>query len=152
MNGFVPKPFKTSELIEAIYKANKKENNSSDLLTNQQNIIMDTNERITSMDFLRDFTEGDEERIKKYVGMYLNSAQGNIPQLKELLQAEKWDELKVLVHSMKPHFDFMGMKGTRASAENIEAILVEKKDLNTIPDKMNELIGQIERSIAELTS
>jgi len=106
--------------------------------------------QVTSMDFLREFTEGDEERMKKYVNMYVESAEKNIPQIQELLDSKKWDELKVQVHSMKPHFDFMGMKDTRALAENIEAILMEKKDLPLIPSKMNELFSKINKSISEL--
>ena len=85
-----------------------------------------------------------------YVGMYLDSAQKNIPKLEDLLGAEQWDELKVLVHSMKPHFDFMGMKDTRAMAENIEAVLMEKKDLETIPSKIQSLTQNISQSILEL--
>ena len=111
---------------------------------------METNGGITSLEFLRDFTEGDEERIDKYVGMYLDSAQKNVPKLEELLNEEKWDELKILIHSMKPHFDFMGMKGTRALAERIEELLVEKKELDVIPEKIKSLKQNIDQSILEL--
>jgi len=150
MTGFVPKPFKTSELIEAIYKAYKMEGNGIEIGKTQEKEHMETNDRITSMEFLRDFTEGDEERINKYVGMYLDSAGKNIPKLDAMTGAEQWDDLKVLVHSMKPHFDFMGMKETRALAENIEAILVEKKDLDLVPEKIKALKQNIDQSILEL--
>jgi len=103
------------------------------------------------MTFLEDFTEGDTDRMKKYVGMYLDSANKNIPDLQDKLASESWDELKVLVHSMKPHFDFMGMSDTRALAENIELVLMEKKDLDGIPAKIEELIKAINKSIEELS-
>ena len=82
--------------------------------------------------------------------MYVDSARKNEPHLQELMNEEKWDELKVLVHSMKPHFDFMGMKDTRALAENIEMVLMEKKDLDSIPGKITELTDVIKQSISEL--
>lgn len=151
MNGFVPKPFKTSELIEAIYKAYKLKSNGIELKQPKPN-NMNEQGNITSMAFLEDFTEGDKDRMNKYIGMYLDSARKNIPSLQDYMSAEKWDELKVLVHSMKPHFDFMGMRDTRTLAENIEQVLVEKKDLNSIPDKIGELIQSIEKSIEELSS
>jgi HPt (histidine-containing phosphotransfer) domain-containing protein len=150
MIGFVPKPFKTSELLDALYKALKKEGDGSEIFTKNEEEQVASNGRITSMEFLMDFTEGDEERVKKYVTMYLDSARINLPKIYALERTQKWDELKILIHSMKPHFDFMGMKYARPLAENIETILVEKKDLYTIPAKIKELNKYIVQSIAEL--
>jgi len=111
---------------------------------------MDGDRRVTSMDFLNEFTQRDEGRIKKYIGIYLSSAVENIPKLQELLKEENWDELKKMIHSIKPHFDIMGMKETKASAEKIESILLEKKNLDVIPEMINDLVSEIELSLKEL--
>ena len=153
MISVVPKPFKTSELIEAIYKACSAKENGENIYEENQSSInnnMDSESRITSLTFLEEFTEGDQDRINRYVGMYLDSAEKNDPQIQNLMDDQKWDELKVLVHSMKPHFDFMGMKDTRTLAEGIEQILVAKTDLDAVPAKIQELRSNIQQSIQEL--
>jgi len=43
------------------------------------------------------------------------------------------------------------MKDTRAHAENIESMLMEKNALDVIPVKINELVDEIELSINELS-
>ena len=80
----------------------------------------------------------------------MDIAVNNRPELRQLLTDKKWDELKGLVHSMKPHFDFMGMKQTRELADKIEVQLLGKKELENLPLEINELIKNIDQSIEEL--
>jgi len=83
--------------------------------------------------------------------MYLESAEPNTNRISRLMKEKKWDELRILIHSMKPHFDFMGMNHTRELAEQIESHLLEKNGMENIPDKISELQQAINQSIHELT-
>ena len=49
------------------------------------------------MSVLEEFTERDQERISKYVNMYLDSRRKDVPKLDDLLKTEKWDDLKVFI-------------------------------------------------------
>lgn len=82
--------------------------------------------------------------------MYLSSAEENAKEFKKLMDEQRLDELRSIVHSMKPHFDFMGMKTARALAETIEASIIENTSIESLPEKVSELIAMIEQSLVEL--
>ena len=46
----------------------------------------------------------------------------------------------------------MGMTATRAVAENVEGVLVDRKDMDKVPGKIEELMRALEQSIVELKS
>ena len=69
MNGYIPKPFKTSELIEAIYLALNEggiQESISQYIEKEPSKKKASN-KITNLSYLHDFTEGNEEMIKKYI-------------------------------------------------------------------------------------
>ncbi len=150
MNGFVPKPFKIVDLIEAIYRATQEEESARIIFEQEQKEDLRNTTHITSLDFLRDFTDGDEVRMIKYINMYLAMVKRDIPKLDKLLKNKQLPELKNLIHSMKPHLDFMGMSYGRSLAEKIESSITEKSDEKVIIKQVDELKTMLHRSIDEL--
>jgi signal transduction histidine kinase/CheY-like chemotaxis protein len=151
MNGYIPKPFKTSELIQSIYQCFKKEEDNGDFKKYiQEPELGNKQQKVTHLSFLQEFTEGDKVRMKKYVEMYLDSARSNVPKLKGYLENAQYEQLRTLVHSMKPHFDFMGMQYGRELAEKIEEMLTREKTDRNLSNNLDKLMGIIDQSISEL--
>jgi len=157
MNAFVPKPFKREELFRALaevcqsvmiaktIKPVDKENNA----TSHKNQIP-LNGKITNMDFLHDFCDGDKDKINKYINMYLKSTPGNLEKIKDAREARDLAALKIIIHSMKPHFNFMGMKETRTRADDIEIIISEEADKGNLEDLIESVVKDCDKSLKEL--
>ncbi len=119
MNGYVPKPFRTSELLIAIYNAVYKK---------EQTIITDTptengspaNGRVTDITFLRNFAEGNTEKMKRFIRLYLESVNSFIEELKNDMAKNNLERIATTVHSLKPKFSMMGMKEARTLCVEIE--------------------------------
>ncbi|HXP52617.1 MAG TPA: ATP-binding protein, partial [Bacteroidia bacterium] len=71
MNGFVPKPFNTNELLLALHDARKKKQVTSVIKPEK---VVTANGNVTDLTFLKESCGDDAERIKKYIGMYLKQA------------------------------------------------------------------------------
>jgi len=106
---------------------------------------------ITNLKFLNEFCNGNNDRVKKYISMYLKSTPGNIEKIEAALIAEDYPLLKIVVHSMKPHLNFMGMTKTRETAETIEAIIVSGKGLENLSMFVQSLIYDCKTSLSELS-
>ena len=150
MNGFIPKPFKAHELFGAIYKALNSRGEiifENAVVNNFQNkpkgIFVDLN-------YLYEFTEGDEVRIIKYIDLFLSKTPINIQNIKKAFEKNDYENIRITAHSMKPQLQAAGVKKGLELAESIEQSCREK----TNPDQLNLLIENLEdvclKAIAEM--
>jgi len=147
MDGFIPKPFTRDELLGTIAQfynnlnavnVSKKVNKSEvkkieNLPTNS--VANEIKERVTNMDFLLEFTEGDKQRMKKYIGLYLKLLPDNLSKIEAALNSSNFPELVKVMHAMRPHLKYMGMENASTLAAEIENNVQESKNL----DKINEM-------------
>lgn len=108
-------------------------------------------DRISNLDFLKDFTGGDKAKMEKYINMFLKNIPGLLEKIDEHLANKDWQSLKVSIHSIKPQLTFMGAKETSSFAQGIESDLNNEKDLDTIPDRVESLKNTVKRLISELS-
>ena len=106
--------------------------------------------QVSNLDYLRGFCEDDEQRIKKYVDLYSQSAPQNIEKIKSFLKNDDFTNVKLIIHSMKPHFTFMGMDKTRVLAEEIEDLISQNEDKKILVNHINELEELTNLSLEEL--
>ena len=157
MDAYIPKPFKREELIntmkkfyqpkikdskhEAFKSTDKKPENRSEA----------ANGKVTDLSFLKDFCDGDEERMRKYVKLYLDSVPGNLEKINLSIANNEPEVLKRVVHSMKPQLNFMGMDKAKDLAETIEEKLSREPSIEVIQEYIVPLIRDCKISINELS-
>ncbi|MBV6440809.1 MAG: Sensor histidine kinase RcsC [Saprospiraceae bacterium] len=176
MNAVVPKPFKESELLEALHHVVPPEVSSrrrrgdipehapdqapevspfrSSKMTPppsaQQNLSGDVESpdgyAHTGLDFLRQLTGNNRQRIRKYLGLYIASARTSLPKIENALAANKRDELRRAVHTLKPQFKMVGLPQTADLAAAIEARLLDGAEPSALSDDLERLLEDIRRS------
>ena len=65
--------------------------------------------------------------MKKYIDMYLDLTPKNIEKISSYFENENYKALSLVIHSMKTHYNFMGMSSTRELANEIEELITDKK-------------------------
>ena len=153
MNAFIPKPFRRDELIGTLikfYSPNKRI--VFEEKAEQQKSIAGTENRkkITDLTFLEEFCDSDESRMKKYIDLYIKSTPTNLTKIDTLFNEEDFVSIKNIIHSMKPHFNFMGMVKARKLADAIEILIAENALKELINEELNKLKQYAEKSIIEL--
>ncbi|MEZ5174300.1 MAG: response regulator [Bacteroidia bacterium] len=141
MNDFVPKPFTHDELLGAMAKYYKNSNPTGPVSSdkNHQNEmdakteIMENvagGDEITNLDFLKEFSSGNPDRMKKYIGLYLKLVPDNLLKITDAISQKDFEGLVKVIHSMRPHLNYMGMKKAGEWASEIESsIRNEERDL-----------------------
>ena len=68
--------------------------------------------KITMVDlsFLKQFTKGDTTKMKRYITMYLKNAPEIFEHMHSNIKSQKWKDLAINAHSLKPQADFIGTK------------------------------------------
>ena len=164
MNDFVPKPFTREELLGSIaqfyHNPNPIENSAkkSDATIEPQNskVIItaaeaeEESDGVTSLDFLREFTEGDSERMKKYIGLYLKLLPGNIDKIGNAVESKDYEGLVKVIHAMRPHLNYMGMTVTSEWAAEIENSIREDRKEESVLELASQLKLNCEKSKVEL--
>ncbi|MEY4876726.1 MAG: hypothetical protein RL708_1875 [Bacteroidota bacterium] len=106
---------------------------------------------VTNLDFLTQFTKGDNAKIKKYIEMYLDTAKQKMEVMKTALQTKEYETLKVAAHTMKSQARYMGITTMEADIVSLEHTCTEQNNLDQLPmlvEKVNHILSQ---SITELS-
>ena len=149
MNAVIIKPFKTSQLIEAIAEVTgrKKSSTSSISKIDIQGKTTYSN-TITDLAYLVDFCEGDKQRIGQYIQLYVQSIPAFNNKIQAALTANEQEILAELVHAFKPKWVMMGMHRAIALAGKIEQYC--NGDSGNIEEFVEMLVKENNESIAEL--
>lgn len=106
--------------------------------------------QLTDLTFLKSFTGNDNEKVKKYVGMFLSRAPEQLAAINQSLDNKDYDSLKVNAHSLKPQLAYMGIKSLEQDILTIEENSGSKTNLDTLPELVAKLNTQLNRSFDEL--
>ena len=149
MNSYIPKPFKAHQLITEIAEVlniplkTKKEV--------QEKIDSPKSYGVTDLTYLNNFCEGDKERMKKYIQMFLSSAPSLIEKINTAKAKNDFEEIANQIHGFKTKWIMMGMNETKDTAILLEQLCREKSDEKLISEKMSNLIDDIEKAQIELS-
>ncbi len=111
-------------------------------------------EFVTDKDFLKQFTGGNPERMRKYVKMFMENATRLLISMDLALQAKDYGAIKIAAHSLKPQLSYIGVKedvshifmieqsaGSSAHYENLEdEILALNKVVNKAFEELKHLV------------
>jgi CheY-like chemotaxis protein len=148
MNSYIPKPFKAYQLIgeiaEVLNIPMKKKRTS---LKDAPEI---SSGEVTDLTYLTNFCEGDKDRIKKYIEMFLASAPAVVEKIKFALVHGDFEEVANQVHGFKTKCMMMGMTETKDLSNTIEQLCREKPNEEIIKEKVLELITKVKKAEIEL--
>ncbi len=151
MNGYLPKPFKTHDLIIEIAKTLNIELKYSGMKNSiKASPVERSNGTITDLTYLRNFCEGDEKKMKKYIDLFLSSAPHFIDQINQLMADRKTDKLASQLHSFYTRLVMMGMSDQRSEALVIESKLKDGLLDEGLRERLERLINQISQATEEL--
>lgn len=144
MNAYVSKPFQTDELLLKIASmvgdnAEKtKEPEKPAAAQAAGPVIPPLPDKVTDMAFLRQFTNGNTEKMKKYIGMFLENGPRLLTSIEQGLEAKDHQTIKIAAHSMKPQLSYMGVK-----EEVSHIFLIEQTAGEAHFERLHSLVAQL---------
>ena len=150
MNDYIPKPFKTSQLISVIAKATGRETRFLVKKVFEMKNETKTKPGVTDLAYLERFCEGDKIRMQKYIDMFLASAPSMVENLKASLNNNDCREVARHAHGHKAKLIMMGMHEAKELASEIEMQCRQGIGMQSIKINILKLVQQIETAVCEL--
>jgi signal transduction histidine kinase/Tfp pilus assembly protein PilF/HPt (histidine-containing phosphotransfer) domain-containing protein/FixJ family two-component response regulator len=154
MNGHVSKPFQTEELLlkmsRVLKDAGVQSMPESPAPRTEAAPLPPLPTRVTDMTFLRGFTGGKEEKVQKYVGMFLENGPRLVKQIEDALAAKDLPTLKIAAHSLKPQLGYMGVKEEVSHVFLTEQTAGEEGHIEKLADLVQNLKRVCEKAFEEL--
>ena len=155
INAYVSKPFQPDELL--LKMASVLENGSTDKIQpaerpkqTEQNQAKPLPERVTDMQFLKQFTGGNQEKMDKYKGMFLENGPRLLANIEEGIRNGDYGAVKIAAHSMKPQLSYMGVKEEVSHIFLIEQTAGEQAHFERLPALVEQLKKVCEKAFEEL--
>jgi signal transduction histidine kinase/CheY-like chemotaxis protein/HPt (histidine-containing phosphotransfer) domain-containing protein len=157
MNDYVPKPFQPGELFLAIAKATGRNVESPNYSKNHQNVTdhsrLQENRSVTDLSYLEDFCNGDQERMRKYITIFLNSTPILFEKLNLAVSTDNYKAISTLLHNHKTNLVMMGMKDASELILEVElACRTDSPDHKIIISHIEEINDQLKKATFELAS
>jgi signal transduction histidine kinase/CheY-like chemotaxis protein/predicted negative regulator of RcsB-dependent stress response len=155
MNAYVSKPFHADELL---LKMDGVMGNNAAMKDDKKDAPAAKDERnfpplpaqVTDMTFLKQFSGGNNEKIQKYVGMFLENAPKLLDNIDKALVAKDYETIKIAAHSLKPQLSYMGVKEEVSNIYIIEKSAGENAHFDTLPALINNLKRLCSKAFEEL--
>lgn len=105
---------------------------------------------LADLSFLQNFTKGDNAKMKKYISMFLDIAPKSIADMEMMNKEGRYDELKVVAHSLKPQVSYMGIKHLETSIKEIELFAGSKTNTEQLAEKIDFFKSECAKACNEL--
>ena len=154
MNAYVSKPFNADELLlkmdTVIGDTPTVNENKKEEPMKIERTFAPLPEYVTDMQFLKQFTGGNPEKQKKYVGMFLENAPKLLKSIDNALVAKDYSTIKIAAHSLKPQLSYMGIKEDVSNIFLIEQSSGEAAHYDSLPDLVSNLNRLCSKAFEEL--
>lgn len=153
MNAYVAKPFHTEELLlkmAAVMEGKTTLNVANVKSVTAEAPVVQLPEVVTDMQFLKQFTSGNEEKMHKYIGMFLENGPRLLTNVKNGLETKDFPSIKIAAHSLKPQLSYMGVKEDVSHIFLIEQTAGEAAHFEKLPPLVANLERVCEKAFAEL--
>jgi CheY-like chemotaxis protein len=178
MTAYVPKPFKAWQLINTICEVTGRERKTTNqnsakqpqqakpqpkamaeaaqqiapaetLATAEMTNVYVQGDKVTNLDYLTKFCEGDRKRMDKYIKVYLNALPAFHKNIEAAVATKDFTEIALHVHSFKPKWMMMGMKQTNELGIKIDQLCKAQnekafEDLKVLLDDINKSVKELE--------
>jgi HPt (histidine-containing phosphotransfer) domain-containing protein len=102
------------------------------------------------MTFLKTFTGGNPDKMKKYISMFLQLCPGQLETMQTHLESGNYDSLRATAHALKPQITYMGIKKGEELVKTIEHNAGNKVDVEKLPAMMADFKSICQNAIEEL--
>ena len=158
MNAYVSKPFQTDELLLKMASVIERQGGhpvqkpasapvQRRIATPAPPSLPD---KVTDMQFLKQFTSGNAEKMSKYIGMFLVNGPRLLTNIDQSLATKDYPSLKIAAHSLKPQLSYMGVKEDVSHIFLIEQTAGEQAHFERLPELVVNLKRVCEKAFGEL--
>jgi signal transduction histidine kinase/CheY-like chemotaxis protein/HPt (histidine-containing phosphotransfer) domain-containing protein len=149
MNDYISKPFEIKVLIQKISKLlhGVAINEQSVAQVEEQQSVSKT---YTNLDFLKQFTNNDQQKLNKYIGMFLENAPKLLSRLELGMEKLDYEEVKIAAHSLKPQMSYMGIDEEVSHILMIEQLAGTQTHTEQLPNLVANLNRVCNQVYAEL--
>lgn len=105
---------------------------------------------LTDLNYLRSLTGGANDKIAKYIRMFLTGAPISIQQLDLHALSKDWDGVRQTAHALKPQLGFFGASGSEELLRDIERSAADHTELELMLSKIENFRKQYEIIRVEL--
>ena len=150
MDGYVSKPFNAGELLLKMSQLI----GDAPVATTTAAVPTPTEtapplpQLVTDRHFLKQFTGGNEEKMRKYIDMFLQNAPVLLNKIRAGLTSKDLPSLKIAAHSLKPQLSYMGVKEEVSNIFLIEQTAGQEGHIERLPT----LVDNLERICAQAFS
>ena len=169
MTAYVPKPFKPWQLVNTIAEVTGRTHTAGAEVKARVQItenikkepqykepeniseggnVYEQNDKVTNLEYLKNFCEGDEKRMNKYIKVYLNAVPAFFKNIEAAIATKDFVEIALHVHSFKPKWMMMGMKKTNELGIKIDQLCKTQNDKAF--DNLKILMEDVSKSVVEL--
>jgi signal transduction histidine kinase/CheY-like chemotaxis protein len=151
MNAYIPKPFKTHDLISGIAKPLGIEIRHDKSITIKPLVNQKSQtDTVTNLNYLRDFCEGDEVKMEKYIGIFIKSTPDFLEKLENLIKKKDTEGIANHIHGFNTKLTMMGMKETKSLSIELENELRDRGNLSVVNERLGILSERIKLAQQEL--
>ena len=94
---------------------------------------MNPTTKTTDLEFLKNFTKGDVEKMRRYINMYLNTTPQVIQEIEQFFEENNLENVRLKAHSIKPQVQYMGVAELSAVLLEIESKIINNEGINVMP-------------------
>ncbi len=156
MNGYISKPFHEDELLlkmDAVMTdapVEPKREEPIVVVKKEEPQLPTLPDKVTDMQFLRQLTGGNAEKMQKYIGMFLDNAPKLLDSIDKGLAARDFGTVKIAAHSLKPQLSYMGVKEDVSKIFLIEQSAGSSAHYDAIPPLVANLNRLCAKAFEEL--
>ncbi len=138
INDYIAKPFKAEVLIKKILQqAINKE-------------FLNESQKITNLDYLKNMAGDNNEIIAEMIEMFIDQISEYVTNINKAIRDEKWDDLKLYVHSAKSSVAIVGMNKLRADMQLFENAVKARERKEDYPEMLANFISETNKGVVEL--
>ena len=105
---------------------------------------------LTDLTFLQGFTGGNPEKMKKFIGMFLSGAPALLNQIESLHDAKNYNELKTVIHTLKPQLSYMGVSSIESMVKEAEINAGHAENLDRLAEQVKMICETTREALKEL--
>ena len=150
MNDYIAKPFEIKVLIQKIQKLLNGKDQKELEIEEMKASIPTSSIAYTNLDFLKQFTNNDPTKMKKYIGMFLENAPKLLNRLEQGMAVQDYEEVKIAAHSLKPQMSYMGIDEELSHIFMIEQLAGSQSHTEQLPGLVSNLVRVCHQVYAEL--
>lgn len=107
-------------------------------------------DKTVDLTFLQGFTAGNQEKMKKYIQMFLQLCPNSLNTMQGHLERQDYDGLRATAHALKPQITYMGIKSGEPLVKAIEQHSGAKTELERLPEMVSEFDAICRQAMKEL--